>query len=440
MHRSILFLAVLMLAGCAAHLPIDRNDISTTLASRTGHSLAPVKADSTSQLPAGVLIADGISEDEAVALALWNNAQFQADLGELGFARADLIEAGMLRNPILSLLFPVGPKQFEATLSLPIEILWQRPNRVAAARLDAERVAEQLVLHGLDLARDAMVAHADFTLALAHKQLADENAFLQQQIADIAGTRLRVGEISELEASASQLEAVRAREAAVYRTQEAETARARFATLLGFEPHDASLTPVVTAAWQPFSASLNELSNAAYASRPDLRAAELAVEAAGKQLGLERANILNLTAVLDVNGSGKEGFEMGPGMQIELPFLNQNNGKTARAKAQLQQAAQQYLATKQRIALEVTEASSVYRASNQAFELCHTQWAPEAKKAAERAQKAFAVGEVSYLFVLEINRQLLDAHVREAVAQANVHRAAAQLKRSIGFYAERVEN
>ena len=41
---------------------------------------------------------------------------FKSRSTDLGFARADLIEAGQLRNPILSLLFPWGPKQFEATL------------------------------------------------------------------------------------------------------------------------------------------------------------------------------------------------------------------------------------------------------------------------------------------------------------------------------------
>ena len=72
-------------------------------------------------LPPNVNIADGLTQDEAVAIALWNNPDFQVQLANLGFARADLVEAGLLQNPVLSLLFPLGPKQLEATLRWPIE-------------------------------------------------------------------------------------------------------------------------------------------------------------------------------------------------------------------------------------------------------------------------------------------------------------------------------
>ncbi len=48
--------------------------------------------------PAGVVLSDGLSEDEAVALALWNNPGFGATLATLGFVRADLQEAGSLRS------------------------------------------------------------------------------------------------------------------------------------------------------------------------------------------------------------------------------------------------------------------------------------------------------------------------------------------------------
>ena len=251
---------------------------------------------------------------------------------ELGFARADLIEAGLLRNPMLSLLFPVGPKQLEATLSLPIDLLWQRPKRVAAAKLDAERVAENLVQHGLVLARDVMIAHADLALADERKNLAEENARVQQEIANIAAARLHAGDISELEESASRLEALRAQEISVRRTQEADNARARFATLLGFGVRDTTFTLTLAAETELPARTFAELTNAAFASRLDLRAAELAIEAVGKRLGWERAKIFTLTGVLDANGAGKESFEMGPGAQIELPLFNWNNGKTARAQ------------------------------------------------------------------------------------------------------------
>ncbi len=434
MNRIIGGLLLLLLFGCAANLPCDRSDISQTLRERTGHDLNPVLKSDSFRMPKGVALNDGLTADEAVAISLWNNAQFQADLAELGFARADLIEAGLLRNPMLSLLFPLGPKQLEYTLALPIEALWQRPKRVAAAKLDAERVAENLVQHGLDLARKVMIAHADLVLADERQNLGEQNAAMQQEIVNIAAARLQAGDISELEASASRLESLHAQEISVRRTQEAVNARARFTTLLGFGARDTTFTLVSATASELPSRPFAELTTAAFASRPDLRAAELAIEVAGKRLGWERTKIFNLTGVLDANGPGKEGFEMGPGAQIEIPLFNWNNGKTARAHAQIEQAARQYLAVQQRIALEVKEAHTDYLAAQQALALCRLQWVPLAVEAAFRAQKAYDAGEVSYLFVLEINRQLLDARVREAEAAADLQRASARLKHSVGFY------
>ena len=78
-------------------------------------------------MPPDVAIDDGLTSEEAVAIALWNSPSFQATLADLGIARADLVEAGLLRNPVFSLLFPVGPKQLEWTLQFPFDAIWQRP-------------------------------------------------------------------------------------------------------------------------------------------------------------------------------------------------------------------------------------------------------------------------------------------------------------------------
>jgi len=61
--------------------------------------------------------------------------------------------------------------------------------------------------------------------------------------------------------------------------------------------------------------------------------------------------------------AGKEGFEMGPGAQIEFPLLNWNNGKMAHAQAQMAQAAQQYHVVKRRLALAVQETQTNYLAA-----------------------------------------------------------------------------
>lgn len=122
-----------LVAGCVVDSPYDRSYVSRGIEQRTDYELGQAAEPGELHFPEGISFDDGLSEDEAVAVALWNNAQFQADLAALGFARADLIEANMLANPVFSLFFPVGPKLLETRLNLPIDVLWQRPHRIAAS-------------------------------------------------------------------------------------------------------------------------------------------------------------------------------------------------------------------------------------------------------------------------------------------------------------------
>ena len=163
-------------AGCASsgNVP-DRTSIDKALRERISHGVRINDADA---VPPGVNADDGLTPDEAVALALWNNPAFLVTLDDLGFARADLIEARQIRNPVLSLLFPWGPKQFEATLQLPIDAIWQRPRRVKAAQFDADAMAARLMSDGLGVMAQARTAYLDASAAEARLRLARESAEL----------------------------------------------------------------------------------------------------------------------------------------------------------------------------------------------------------------------------------------------------------------------
>ena len=204
------FCAVALSAGCAAnHVMIGREQIDDEIRSRTGKGIQ-VDAGRT-PVPSGVSIDDGLSADEAVAIALWNSPAFEATLADLGIARADLIDARLLKNPVLSLLFPVGPKQLEWTLQFAVDAVWQRPRRMAAASLNLQVVGQRLVSDGLMLVASVRQAYADASAAERRVALAAENVELSTRIAGIAEARLRAGDISELEARAPRTDAAQAR-------------------------------------------------------------------------------------------------------------------------------------------------------------------------------------------------------------------------------------
>ncbi len=423
---------ILLAAGCAVQFTSNRSYVSEGVKERTGFELGQVTEPGEFNFPEGVSLDDGLSQDEAVAVALWNNAQFQADLAALGFARADLIEADMLANPVFSILFPIGPKLLEAKLNLPIDVLWQRPHRIAAAKLDAQSLSENLIEHGLALIRDVQTTYADLWLAQERVRLAQQDAQLRVQMADLAQRRLRAGDISELAASAAYVDSLQATDVTKRFSEQAIILTQRLNTLLGLISDDTTFDIIPLDITSRSPVSIDELLKTAFAARPDLRAAELTIEAAGERLGWEQSKIYNLIAIIDAKDKGEDFLTVGPGFAVEVPVFNQNNGNIARAEAELEQAARQYQAVRQKIALQVQEAHTQYVSAYGQLELWRSDIVPSLDKAVERAQKSFAAGEVSYLLVLEAMRKLLEVRMRQTELTAHLHKSAAQLNYCVG--------
>jgi cobalt-zinc-cadmium efflux system outer membrane protein len=378
------------------------------------------------------VLENGLSEDEAVAIALWNNAALSELLADLGFSRADVVQAGLLSNPGFSVLFPLGPKQLEFTAKLPVEALWLRPKRVAAATRNAERVAEGLVQSGLDLVRDVKLAVTEVRLAERRVELANQAARLAAEVADLAESRLRAGEASALEAAAPRVDALLAREEAARLPHDVRLAWTRLRALLGptFTETPLALGPAAPAVGLPSDpVALVEM---AVASRPDVRAAELAIEAGRERVGLSRWEAITVSGLADANGKGSQGFEIGPGMDVAVPIFNWNQGGMARADAELTRAVRHFATVRQRVALEVSEAHTRWRKAAEQAAVWSDRVIPELEDGVRRAERAYAAGDVSFLLMLQTTAQLVHVRGRAAEAEAEMARARAELERSVG--------
>jgi len=425
-------LLIFLIAGCAVNSPDDRSYVSNGIKERTDYELGQVTKPGEFQLPYGVLLDDGLTEDEAVAFALWNNAQFQADLAALGFARADLIEADMLANPVFSLFFPVGPKLLESKLNLPIDVLWQRPHRIAAAKLDARALSENLIDHGLGLIRDVQTTCVDLWLAAEQVYLAEEDAQLKVRMAELARGRLKAGDISELTASAAYVDSLRAADATKRFSRQAVLLEHQLNALLGCTSYDTEFIIELSDKTAKSTTSIDELLETAMAARPDLRAAELAIEAAGQRIGWEKSKVYNFIAIIDGKDKGEDSLTIGPGFSVEVPIFNQNNGRIARAKAELEQAARQYEAVRQSIILQVRQAYTRYVSAQEQFELWGSDIIPSLETTMERTRRSFEAGQVSYISVLQARQILVEAQMRRTELAAQMHRIAAELNYCIG--------
>ncbi|WP_002635607.1 TolC family protein [Myxococcus hansupus] len=429
-------LACLMaMSGCASS-PYDRAWVSKELASLAA-PLGPEGAEVAS-LPPGTPETQLLDERTAVSIALWNSAALQSDMAQLGVSRADLAEAGALPNPTFSLLLPVGPRTLETSLLAPLFALWQRPSRVAAAKLQVEQVARGLVQNGLDLARDVRIAHTEWVLSEERREARDELSTLWGRTAELVEARFAAGDASQMEVAALRAEAQTAVDSARRARTDVVLARERLRLLMGVvqSPLFAEAQPRVEPWDERPLRPVDDLISLAQAARPDVRAAELGIEVAGGRLGWEKSRILQLFARLDTkpstSASGAPQALWVPGVQLDVPIFNWNPGGIGRSEAELLRASARYVLLRQQVSNEVLMARAQVLQAAGSLEAFQSDILPAFTAASEGAQKAFDAGDLPYLQVLDALRRLADARLRALDIEADLRRALAQLDRSLG--------
>jgi cobalt-zinc-cadmium efflux system outer membrane protein len=327
----------------------------------------------------------------------------------------------------------VGPKQLEWTLQFPFEVLWQRPRRVAAAQLNAQVVGERLVWDALSLVAQTRLAHAEAVIGDRRLQLTTENADLVQRLAGITEARLRAGDISELEARSARSDAARVQLVRRAVEHDRNLARLTLASTIGLDAVADQVRPlpgerVESAACGTEAARLED----ALASRPDVRAAEIGIEAAAQRARWERSRVVNLIGILDANGQGLEGYEVGPGVGFDLPIFSRNQGGIGRADAEVERASRQYAAVRAQVVSDVRSAAVRVEQAAQAIDAWQDEILPSLELEQRQAENAYKAGEIPLFALLDVSRRLVDGRTRLLDAEADLQRATIALERSIG--------
>lgn len=416
------------LAACATGADrYTRGHVDAALQQSAGVSVGP----GDTSLPPGLILDDGLDEREAIAVALWHNAAFQEALAELGLRRADLVIAGELPNPTFWVLFPVDQKALEFALRFPFDFLWTRPGRVAAARWDCERLSALLVQGGLDLVCAVHVAFAELRLARARLGAQRERTEVLAAVARFAAARFAAGDASDADTATARVEALRADAELANAERDERLAVERTRALLGNGlPTTVAIAPGAAAPIQLPVDPVERLVATAIGRRPDLRSARHGIEQAGERAGLATAELFTLTGIADANNSGRA-FEIGPGVEVRVPILNQNQGARARAAAEVEQAVRRYRTVHDRVVLEVREADARVAAARRTV-AAQAEVMAVLLGAEQQAAAAHRAGAQPILAFHQASLQRIDGTQRAAEATAELQRAEAQLARCLG--------
>jgi len=421
-----------LLVGCqtSPRTP-DTTTVAAHLTKRVGHTIPCLVDHAEVTFPPGASLDDGLTEDEAVAIALWNNAAFQELLVDLGIARGDLIQAGLLPNPEFVYFWPMSEKPYKYLFDFPIEAIWLRPIRVKSAAREADRVAERLTQAGLDLMRDVRQAYADVVLAHDRVRVAREGVSLRGRIAELAEKRFKAGDTSEQEAATGKIDSAQAQQDAARIESDVPVFEERLRNLMGIGPlrGPLCLDPLPPPGCHQLDA--DDLTKEALATRPDALAATEAVAAAEARLKFAKLGWVRLLGIADAT-SGKESHVLGPALRFTVPLFNWNQGNIARAEAELERAVRNQKTVAYQIILDVHRSYYQYRQSCNELAVLRAKVRPEVEGAVRRAQAGYKAGNVAIFIVLETTRQRLDTDLREAQLHGDLRRYWAELERSVG--------
>ncbi len=451
---ELAFAAVgMLLGGCATVRPqADYARVAERVTDATGVSdvYRPDEDEQTLAL-VNERLAEGLSVDDAVAIALLNNPTLQASFFGVGMARADAVQAGLLSNPGLgvSLRLPAGGglANVEAGLAQNIAELWQIPLRKQAA----ERSLDAAIL---SVARQAAVLATDtkrvYFAAVQAKELhgvVRENLGVATRLSKLAIERRDAGASTQIEVNLARTAVIEAELQAETTQLAADNALRELATLLGLS-NRASELQLVDALPELPDKSLSEdaLMRMAKVSRLDVAAARQLVDAAEARLRTEHRRVfptVELGVSMERDAQKSQGgrdvladtarasvangqptapeiqprsdrdtdtdFVIGPALSLELPIFDQNQAQIAKAKYAYQQATKTLEALERQLVQQVHGVLDRVETNWRLVRMYRDRSLPLATENLELSQEAYRLGRASFLSVLEAQRFLLSS-------------------------------
>jgi outer membrane protein TolC len=312
------------------------------------------------------LLAQPLSMEAAVQLALLNNRGLQAAFFDLGIAEADLVQAGRLPNPGFS--FGKSRRgdeiEIERSVHLNLARLIALPmlQRIESRRFEQAR--QQAAAKVLALAADARKAWVEAVASQESERYAQQVMDAAQAGAELARRMAVAGNFNKLQHAREQsfhadaaLNLARAQQARL-------AARERLTRLLGLWGTRVDFRlperlPDLPAAPR----ELPEVERTAIEQRLDVQAARAAVEQTAANLGLTRAtrfvNVFELGLMR--NSSNEEPLQKGWEVGFEIPLFDWSGARVAKAHSVYMQAVNLAAQTAIDARSEARQAYAAYR-------------------------------------------------------------------------------
>jgi outer membrane protein TolC len=420
--KRIVVLAAALLAGCASFSPDGGfGEVERTLAERTGREAKWVRSESdadTVRARLRELLARPLSAEDAVQIALLNNAGLQAEYAELGIAEADLVQASRWSGPKFSFarLRRGNELEYERGLFFDVLGLLTIPLSTRAQQRRFEAVQSRAAAQALGLALETRRAWFEAVAAREASRYMDEVKAAAEASAELARRMAAVGNWSRLNQQREQAFYAEAT-AQLARARHVESAaRERLTRLLGLWGEQARFVlperlPELPGAPEPAA----DLEARALRQRLDVQGARREAARLAESLELTRATrFVDLLEVGRIhNTESPHPAQRGWELELRIPIFDFGGARAARSEHLYMQGVQRATDAAVRARSEVREAYSAYRTSYDLARHYRDEIVPLRKKISEEMLLRYN-GMLSSAFEL-----LADA--RESIASVNAY-------------------
>ena len=362
------------------------------------------------------MLAKPLTADDAVQIGLLNNRHLQATYEELGIAQADLVQAGLLKNPVFSgdLKFSTaggGTKIELAVIDDFLDVLYI-PMRKSIATTALEGAKVKVALAVMDLASE--VRSTFYALQAAEQVLEMRRTVIKTSEAsyELAQRLHEAGNNTKLDLASEQALYEESKLNLATAEAEAIDLREHLTALLGLwgsqtEFAVTSHLPDLPAEELPAAG----LERRAIAQSLDLKLARGEVAIAEKRLGITKP--LGVLSELELGAAAERdpgsGWGVGPAFALPIPIFSQGQPAVAIAAAQLRQAEQGYFALAVDIRSGVRSAYKHMSAARQRAEYYSKVIIPLRQSIVEESQKRYNGMFISAFQLLQAKRDEIEA-------------------------------
>lgn len=443
-HSALLLAVGFVWTGCADQVADPMDELRSQVEARA--TVSPQVFTRMSDEPLREEVArtleQPLSLDGAVRLAILNNATMQTEYDDLGIAREELIQAGLLPNPVFEaeLHFRGGGIGTGTNLSLTDDIvaILQRPLRKRVAEAKLRAATSELTGKVLDLI--AQVKTAYVTVQAENENLARRREVVEAAAlaAEVSRRQRRAGNVTESEALSQELLHARARKAFLRSELEAESAREELNDLLGLWGGETAWTlnaPLPAPPSDTLRAS--DLEPIAMKRRPELDKAREEIAAAAAEAGIENAFawLSELEAGVDVEGEEGESESLivpGPNFRFPLPIFDVGASRRQIAALKLRQALKSYHGLAVRIRSEVRRAALKMEAAAETAAFERETVMPAAAALVRSAQLEHNAMLLGVFDVLRAKQEQIEAIAEQTQSIRDYWIARAELERATG--------